>query len=280
MDAHVPQRTGLGLVVMLFMDRELSLRLERVEGVVGVAFAEVNRARGAVSREFDGTYAFFDGVDSPLTQTFGLGMRAEVTTESLDAIEAFFTERGADVMHEVSPFAGVATIAQLAQRGYLPHELSTVLVLPLAESLAAPVSGLQVRIAESADRDAWIETSVQGWSADATYGDTMRRIATSAFANQAMIHMLVEREGQIIATGSMGIADDVALMAGASTIPTGRGLGAQALLLTARLAEARRRGCTLAMMVADPGSTSQRNAERRGYRVAYTRTKWRLARRG
>jgi hypothetical protein len=30
------------------------------------------------------------------------------------------------------------------------------------------------------------------------------------------------------------------------------------------------------MMVALPGSDSQRNAERRGFQVAYTRTKWQL----
>jgi len=30
------------------------------------------------------------------------------------------------------------------------------------------------------------------------------------------------------------------------------------------------------MMVAAPGSASQRNAERNGFRVAYTRTKWQL----
>jgi hypothetical protein len=30
------------------------------------------------------------------------------------------------------------------------------------------------------------------------------------------------------------------------------------------------------MIVAAPGSDSQRNAERAGFRIAYTRTKWRL----
>jgi hypothetical protein len=30
------------------------------------------------------------------------------------------------------------------------------------------------------------------------------------------------------------------------------------------------------MMGALPGSSSQRNAERLGFRIAYTRTKWRL----
>jgi hypothetical protein len=32
------------------------------------------------------------------------------------------------------------------------------------------------------------------------------------------------------------------------------------------------------MMVALPGSASQRNAERQGFRIAYTRTKWQLKR--
>ena len=36
-------------------------------------------------------------------------------------------------------------------------------------------------------------------------------------------------------------------------------------------------GCDLAMMVALAGSESQRNAERKGFRIAYTRTKWRLS---
>jgi hypothetical protein len=35
-------------------------------------------------------------------------------------------------------------------------------------------------------------------------------------------------------------------------------------------------GCDLAMIVTVPGSGSQRNAEREGFRVAYTRVKWRL----
>jgi hypothetical protein len=40
---------------------------------------------------------------------------------------------------------------------------------------------------------------------------------------------------------------------------------------------AARQGCDLAMMCAEPGGASQRNAEREGFRIAYTRTKWQLA---
>jgi hypothetical protein len=37
------------------------------------------------------------------------------------------------------------------------------------------------------------------------------------------------------------------------------------------------RGCDLAMVCIEPGSASQRNAERQGFRIAYTRIKWQLA---
>ena len=88
------------------------------------------------------------------------------------------------------------------------------------------------------------------------------------------LSFLAELDGQPIATGTLIIADDVALLAGASTVPTARRQGAQLALLEGRLRYAAAHGCTVAMMVAQPGSGSQRNAERHGFRIAYTRTKW------
>jgi hypothetical protein len=52
------------------------------------------------------------------------------------------------------------------------------------------------------------------------------------------------------------------------------GQGAQASLLESRLRYAAEQGCDIAMMCALPGSASQRNAERQGFRIAYTRIKW------
>ena len=65
------------------------------------------------------------------------------------------------------------------------------------------------------------------------------------------------------------------ISAGAATIPEMRKQGAQGELLKARLAYAAERGIELAMIVTQPGSGSQRNAERRGFRPVYTRMKWR-----
>lgn len=267
-----------------FMDLALSRRLERAEGAIASSFTAVRQQLapqlGATWRDFDGTYAIFDGADSPMTQTFGLGLHGAASAASLSDLEAFFVQRGAAVMHEVSPLAGVEAFSLLAERGYRPIELSTVLVRPVDAPVdAGASSALRVRPIEPGDRDAWIEASVTGWAEEPTYGHLMRSIAETAVANRAMLHFVVERGGAAIATGSLGIHEGIALLGGASTIPPARGLGAQGLLLASRLAYARERGCEIAMIIAGPGTTSQRNAERRGFRIAYTRTKWRLTRR-
>ena len=83
-------------------------------------------------------------------------------------------------------------------------------------------------------------------------------------------------EGHPIAAAAIAMHDGVALLAGASTDPSFRGRGAQAALLDTRLAYATSMGCELAMMGALPGSASQRNGERQGFRIAYTRIKWQL----
>jgi len=87
--------------------------------------------------EHAGAYAVFDGVESPITQTFGLGIFEELSPTALDTIERFFLDRGAPVFHEVSPLAGIATLQLLCTRKYRPIELSNVLYravdLPTAE---------------------------------------------------------------------------------------------------------------------------------------------------
>lgn len=91
---------------------------------------------------------------------------------------------------------------------------------------------------------------------------------------------LAEIENAPVATGILFIHDNVALLAGASTIPEIRKQGAQLALLKTRLDFATAQGYTLAVMGALPGSQSQGNAEKNNFRIAYTRTKWQLMNKG
>jgi hypothetical protein len=79
-------------------------------------------------------------------------------------------------------------------------------------------------------------------------------------------------EGQPAGGGSLMIHDGLAMICGDGTLPRFRYRGVQTALLEARLAHAREAGCDLATMCTQPGSGSQRNAERLGFRVVYART--------
>ncbi len=262
-------------------DRALARRLERAEAAGNAGFVEARRrldpGSGACWIDVAGTCAMFDGVGSPITQTFGLGMFAPLSATDLETIEAFFAERGAGTHHEVCPLSDPAHLRLLPERGYRPVEQSTVLCQALAPGRpgsAATMSSIRVRRIGPEDGVVWVETSVAGWASEPEFADLIRGLARVSVTSEAGVCFLAELEGQPVATGSMVLHQGVALLAGASTVPAWRGRGAQAALLAARLQYAAEQGADLAMMVALPGSQSQLNAERQGFRICYTRTKW------
>jgi GNAT superfamily N-acetyltransferase len=264
---------------MVFADLDLARRLERTEGRSCREFAEarhrLSAESGATWIECAGAYAVFEAVDSPVTQSFGLGLFEPLTAAALDTIEQFFTSRGAVPVHEVSPLAGVETLDLLCARGYRPIELSSVLWRSVA--VPAQKEDGRVRVAERHEVDLWAQVSARGWAAEQPELQTfIESFGKVAFACEHSVNFIAQLDGQPGAAGALCLHDGVALFVGASTVPAMRRRGLQGALLEARLRYAFEQGCDLAMMVTEAGSQSQRNAERQGFRIAYTRTKWRL----
>jgi len=267
----------------IFSDRALAQRLERTEAQGSLEFVEA-RAKlfpdsGAEWIEVAGTYAMYDGVESPITQTFGLGMRQAITAAEMDQIEMFFQQRGAPVFHEVSPLADPSALNLLNARGYQPFEFTSVMFRPISSGrrYAQPRNqGIRVRRIEYDEAGLWAQTAATGWSEFTELADLMLEMFQVVAGKPAALSFLAELDGLPIAAGSMIICQGVALLAGASTVPAGRRQGAQLALLDSRLRFAADQGCDIAMMCTLPGSTSQRNAERQGFRIAYTRVKWQL----
>ncbi|WP_089681100.1 GNAT family N-acetyltransferase [Catalinimonas alkaloidigena] len=264
-----------------FCDLHLAQRLERTEAASNAHFVEA-RARvfprcQATWTEVAGAYAMFDGVESPLTQTFGLGLFQPVTEAVLDTLEQFFEIRNAPVFHEISPLADPALWPLLTACGYAPVEFTSVLYRPIwpEMDLGKPRNArLQVRQVGLADQETWQATAALGWSEYPEVTDFMQEVGQVTAAIESAVQFLAELEGEPIAAAGLHLQGTVALLSGASTVPTGRNQGAQWALLERRLQYAAAQGCTLAIMGASPGSPSQRNAERHGFRIAYTRCKW------
>jgi GNAT superfamily N-acetyltransferase len=268
---------------MIYSDKSLSQKLERTEARANADFVETRAAiepeSSATWIEVAGAYAMFDGVGSPLTQTFGLGVFEDATAEHLDELESFFKERGSEVFHEVSPMADQSLMAVLSDRGYRPIELTNVMYQELGEGRvkAGVNSEIKTRIIDDADADLWAETAAAGWATiHESLADFMLAFGKIAARTSGGRPFLAELEDRPIAAGGFQIYDDVCILAGASTIPEARRKGAQNALLAARLQFAIDNGCRFAMMCALPGSQSQTNAQKNGFNIAYTRTKWHL----
>lgn len=265
-----------------FADIDLARRLERAEALSNVIFVEARAKafpdRGATWIEVAGTHALFDGIGSPVTQTFGLGIFEPITAEQMSEIEDFFRSRGAKVFHEVCPLADPSVFELIRQRGYQPVEFSSALYRPIDPDLRLHTTRneeIKVRVVDKNETDLWAQTACEGWSEFPEIEDFLKEL-NQVVAQSKGLQFLAELNAQPIAAGALTIAGDVALLAGASTVPSARRQGAQNALLEERLRYAAARGCTIAMMGALPGSGSQRNAERNGFRIAYTRTKWGL----
>jgi hypothetical protein len=267
---------------MLHSDIQLARRLERAEGHACIEFVEARQrlfpGSGAEWIECGGAYAAFDGADSPVTQTFGLGIFEELCAATLDEIERFFLGRGAPVFHEVSPMAGAAALDLLCARNYRPVEISSVLYQPIEKPLHEHNSPIRVRIVDSDEIKLWTDISTKGWTSDhPELLEFFLQFGTISSARPQSVYFLAEFEGKPGAAGVLCLHEGVALFGGAATVPELRRRGLQSALLRERMRYAFEHGSDLASMAAEAGSDSQRNAERNGFRIAYTRTKWQLA---
>jgi ribosomal protein S18 acetylase RimI-like enzyme len=78
-------------------------------------------------------------------------------------------------------------------------------------------------------------------------------------------------DGIIAGGATMRVAEGVAQLTGAATAPAHRRRGVHTALLSTRLNAAAAAGCDVAVVITQPGSKSQQNAQRQGFDLLYTR---------
>ena len=267
---------------MLFSDLALARRLEMTDALAGVEFARAWAARhsyeGEVSLAVAGGYAGFAGIDSPVTQAFGLGLSEPVTESAMQQMEAFYESKQSAVNIETCPLADLSLLELLNDRGYRLIEYSNVFARELTEddSRIWPDETSEVTVRTPRLDEVEIYTSVvtksffENMEVTAEFMDMI----ASPFYAAGTHFFMAEVAGVPVGGGMMSIHGGVASLGGAGTLPEFRNRGGQKALLLARLALAAQSGCDLASVATMPGSASQRNVERQGFRVLYTRSKW------
>ena len=267
---------------MFFADLELARRLETTDALAGVEFARawarLHSYTGEVSLRVAGGHAGFAGADSPVTQAFGLGLDGPVTESDMNRMEGFYRAHGAPVNIETCPLADPSLLKLLNERGYRPIEYSNVLARELtaddANFTRESPSPIQVRRAAPNEAEAYSLIVAKSFFENTEITPEFMDVIMSPFHAAGAYFLLAEVDGVARGGAMMSVHHRVASLGGAGTLPEFRNRGVQKDLLLARLALAAELGCDLAMVATNPGSGSQRNVERLGFRVVYTRTKF------
>jgi GNAT superfamily N-acetyltransferase len=174
--------------------------------------------------------------------------------------------------------SGPGTMAMLCAHGYRPIEVSSVLYREVEKPGIDHAGDVKVRVIGADEMDMWSAVSARGWTYEhPEWEPFVQEMGNLCAARENSPCFLAEADGTPGAAGVLCLHGGVALFGGSATVPELRRRGLQGALLQERMLYACEHGCDLAMMVAEAGSNSQRNAERKGFRVAYTRLKWRLA---
>ena len=265
---------------MRFVDVTLARRLETAEAESAAECARVLAARrpesGAAVEAVAGGYAIFAGVNSPATQAVALGLNGRVSETEVERLEEFYRSRGDGVRVELCPLADVSLVELFGRRGYRVTEFSNVLIRALERNESWPPAAPRVRVEQVGEQDAalWVRIVSEGFAEQFPVTPEILEAMELFSCNPAATCFLGRIDGEPVGGGALSMRDGVAGLFGASTLPAFRNRGVHTALMQARLARAAAAGCELALTITRPGSTSQRNAERQGFGVVYTRVKF------
>jgi GNAT superfamily N-acetyltransferase len=112
--------------------------------------------------------------------------------------------------------------------------------------------------------------AARGFTDESEPAPAHEELGTIMAAREDVVLVLGWVGGRPVGTGALVIDGGVGWLSGDSTLPEYRGRGIQQAIQHHRLRLARDAGCTLAVTESAPGSGSQRNMERLGFRLVYT----------
>ena len=265
------------------LNPELARRIELAEAQAAVGGAETLRRlraeSGAAVEPIAGGFAVYCGANSPITQAVGMGLDGAVSEEEFDRLENFYRSRGEPVRVETCPLADHSFIELFGKRGYRVTEFTNVMALPLdaasgTQSWPGPPDGMSIEKIGREQIDLWTLTVAQGFAEHFPVTQELLEVMKMFALGVETECCLARVDGKVAGGATLAIRNGVAGLFGASTLPLFRRRGVQTALLHARLLRAAAAGCDLAVSLALPGSTSQRNIVRQGFSVLYTRVKF------
>jgi GNAT superfamily N-acetyltransferase len=195
-------------------------------------------------------------------------MHGPVSGEEVAEIEHFFFSRDSAVSIDLCPHADSSLREVLMNRGYRIADMSNVLVRDLRSDENWSVA---VLVEPTQEEIEYARTLTCGFFGRDLITEDELRLGRTLYHMPSAQPLIARFEGQAAGACGLSVRNGVGSFWGDATLPAFRNRGVHSAMIRARLNEAAARGCDLATAGTQPGSGSQRNYQRLGFDVAYTK---------
>ena len=196
--------------------------------------------------------------------------------EQVPRLARFYRDRGVRAWSELAPSARFTQLAEaLTDAGAAQIGFHAMLAGP-----ATPPARPEVHVEHADDPELFADVLLRGHGVPEG-ARTRDRASVARWEETDGWRLYLARvDGEPAGAALLTLDDDFGYLANASTLPEFRNRGVQTALIAARIAAAAELGVALICSQTEFGSASQRNLERVGLRVAYTKAVWRFGTEG
>ncbi|MBC8100216.1 MAG: hypothetical protein H7Y11_12290 [Armatimonadetes bacterium] len=262
------------------MTKSLALRVEYSDVNYFIARTRVLQAipqnpYGAQLRQFGAAVGF--AVQATRHPVFNRVMGAsDETVDYLDEILGWYRTHHCHCRFDILPSnATEKLLPALAQRGFYQAGFYAALYAAAEyhTDYTAPATLYLERI-PSGDRELMLDVYAAGFNFSAKTQPVMRASLRGLFDSPNVRFYGANINDKLVGISTLFLSDSVGYVASSTTLPQYRGRGCQPALLNRALADAALEQCDLVVSHCGFASISQRNLERIGLRLAYTKAVW------
>ena len=191
----------------------------------------------------------------------------DIGAPEADRLEAWFRQRELPPMVEASAWASAATLTTLAARRYVPVWFRSMFAMPCRSDALPKAAGVSVvPVRSDAEAATWRDVLAAGFDVTEpparAVSDEMARADRAVTSGEQFLAVI---DGRAAGCCSVIMANGVAWLGAAATLPEFRRRGVQTAMVRHRVAYAEAASCDLAAATALPDGASARNLSRLGF---------------
>ncbi|WP_155593928.1 GNAT family N-acetyltransferase [Lysinibacillus cavernae] len=251
---------------------EIKMFASRLRAIEGLQ----HNAIGVEIGQFDGAYAF--SIKSIPGPSYNVVKGDSLQSEHLvETILAFYKEKGIPARFDVAPqYMNASSLQKLHHAGFFQSDFHTTLYSALSSEYVGELKNsiIEIRTIQEDEFDFYGKLYVEGFNMPRFLADSVAANNKVLYDKPGWSFYIASLNNEDVGIGSMFVHNSTAILAASAVQHSARNKGIHQALIQYRVKEAVKQNCKHVVGHAKFASTSQKNMERCGMTIAYTKSIW------